>query len=114
MSFLKSFVITLIALFLMPSCSFYTISSFQPDKGNGSDCPDPIYVGTMYKSSIEVVTISGGPTEKMDKPERLTLVSLLKDAKSKYGEDVTIHNIRYDVLNGRKKTGVIYDVVKCK
>jgi hypothetical protein len=34
-------------------------------------------------------------------------------AKKKYGEDVTIQNVRWDVKN-KKNISAIFDVIKCK
>ena len=94
--------------------SIYTVRTFQPDQINGSDCPSPIYVATMSISREEATySAEEGVSIKFNQGS-MTLVSLLENARKKYGEDVTIHNIRWDIKNGKKKTGAIYDVIKCK
>ena len=105
---------TTLTLFIFGCKSNYTVSTFQPDQINGSDCPAPIYVATMSISSGEVNYNAEGNGSFKFNQESMTLVSLLENARKKYGEDVTIHNIRWDIKNGKKKTGVIYDVIKCK
>ena len=104
--------VTVIAI--LSSCSTYTVATFQPDQNNGSDCLNPIYIATMSKSA-EILKTNNDGTSSIDfNQQSMTLVSLLDDARKKYGEEVTIHNIRWDIKNGKKKTGVIYDVIKCK
>ena len=45
----------------------------------------------------------------------MTLATLLNDAKVKYGNDVTIQNVRWDLLTDKvTKVSVVYDVIKCK
>jgi hypothetical protein len=108
------FILTTLTLFMFSCKSNYTVSTFQPDQVNGSDCPLPIYVATMSISSGQVTYTAEGSVSIKFNQESMTLVSLLENARKKYGEDVTIHNIRWDIKNGKKKTGVIYDVIKCK
>ena len=103
-------VMFVVILSTIISCNRYTITTFQPDQKNGSACPDPIYIATMGLSAEH----TSEDSVIFFKQERMTLVSLLEEAKKKYGNEVTIHNIRWDVKNGKKKTGVIYDVIKCK
>ena len=93
------------SLFILGSCSKYTVNTFQPDEKNGSDCPTPIYVATMSRTGSYFYDALQSD---------LTLVSLLEFARKEHGKDVTIHNVRWDIKNGKKKTGVIFDVVKCK
>jgi hypothetical protein len=102
---------------LFQGCSPYGIAVFSQDEFYGSSCPAPIYVATMShqgKSTTfkdyqgnEVVGFSFDASD-------FTLVNILKIAKEKYGQDVTISNIRYDV-KGKKKNrkGVIFDVIRC-
>jgi len=92
-------------IILLFSCntSKYLVSTFSPDGGNGTACPAPIYIATVSKDA------------GVYNQEALTLASLLKDAKAAYGSDVTIQNVRWDVLSDKvTKVSVIYDVVKCK
>jgi hypothetical protein len=110
---LSNLLVASLILIAISSCSRYTISTFQPDLNNGSDCPNPTYVATISRSALTVtINETGGKDYDVD-PTKLTLVSMLEKAKELYGPDVTIHNIRYDYY-GKRRTGVIYDVVKCK
>ena len=109
----KVLFVALIATF--SSCNIYTVSTFQPDQNNGSDCPNPIYVATIAKSAISIVGLdSQGKSIESANQKSMTILSLIEDARKIYGNDVTIHNIRWDVKNRKKKTGVVYDVIKCK
>ena len=92
-------------IMLLVSCntSRYMVATFSPDGGNGTACPAPTYIATVSK------------TAGTYSQETLTLASLLKDAKAAYGNDVTIQNVRWDVLSDKiTRVSVIYDVVKCK
>jgi len=104
------------SLFILGSCSSYTVKTFQPDQMNGSDCPTPIYVATMSRTETFIGTVTGTEARSLYKTDQreFTLVSLLEVARKTHGMDVTIHNVRWDVKNGKKKTGVIFDVVRCK
>ena len=101
-------LMSIITIALISSCSTYTISSFHPDQNNGSACPNPVYIATMSKASG--FTINGNWVGE----ESLTLFSLLHDAQKKYGNDVTIQNVRWDIRNKNTKVSVIYDVITCK
>lgn len=102
---------------LFQGCSPYGIVVFSQDEFYGSSCPAPIYVATMsyqgksttYKDyqGIEVVAFSFDASD-------FTLVNLLKIAKEKYGQDVTINNIRFDIKGKNNfRRGVIFDVIRC-
>jgi len=83
----------------------------------GPDCPTPIYVATMSRTGKVVITNNerdGFMKRIILDQSDFTLVSLLEYARGAHGKDVTIHNVRWDIKNGKKKTGVIFDVVKCK
>jgi len=69
------------------------------DQINSNACSNPIYVGTWGLSS--------------DDEKHMTLVYMLMEAKKKYGDDVTIQNVRWD-YDGSKKVAAIYDVIRCK
>jgi hypothetical protein len=71
----------------------------------GAACPSPIYIATMGVDATTSDTITEQRT--------LTLYNLLAVAKKKYGEDVTIQNVRWDVKN-KKNISAIFDVIKCK
>ncbi len=100
-----SYSFLLIAVMLLFSCNTnkYLVSTFAPDGGNGSACPAPIYIATVSKAA------------GVYSQDALTLAELLKDAKTAYGNDVTIQNVPWDVLADKvTRVSVIYDVVKCK
>ena len=113
-----SYLILALSFFIaIYSCNRYAVVTFQPDQSNFNACPNPIYIATMSKSSEKIISIDGDSIEVADfnnNQESMTLVSILNDARKKYGEDVTIHNVRWDIKNGKTKIGVVYDVIKCK
>lgn len=50
-----------------------------------------------------------------------TLSAILSDVKKRHGKDVTVANVRWDIietsffgLRSVKKMGIVYDVIKCK
>lgn len=71
----------------------------------GAACPSPSYIVTMGVDATTSDTITEQRT--------LTLYNLLAVAKKKYGEDITIQNVRWDVKN-KKNISAIFDVIKCK
>ena len=79
--------------------------SFTEAQNYGKSCEHPTYVATVAKEAGVV----GGARSASS----LRLAVLLKEAQEKYGNDVTISNIRWDLQNGSRRS-VIYDVVKCK
>lgn len=115
---LKLFCMSLVLASLQSCSKLYTVDTFQPDTINGSDCPNPIYVGTMAKKVSVVTNISSdGIKQTASDPLSMTLYTLLQEAREKYDQDVTIHNVRWDIEKSKKKSkkiSVIYDVIKCK
>ena len=96
------------------SCSSYSITkSLNGDGGYGNYCSNPQYVATMYKA-YNIVKSDSSATFITLPSYDLQITTLLKDARKVYGQDVTINNLRFDVKNGKKKVGVVYDVIKCK
>ena len=81
---------------------------------NGSDCPTPIYVATMSRTETLIGTVTSTGTRSVYKTDQreFTLVSLLEVARKTHGMDVTIHNVRWDVKNGKKKTGCIRKTIR--
>lgn len=75
----------------------------------GIACPNPIYVATM---GIKKADAEGGLTIT-ETDSKLSVYNILSEAKKKYGDDVTIQNIRWDIKN-ETKISVIFDVIKCK
>lgn len=105
----KMLMIASVAAFL-GGCSTYSVSSHSSESYTGLGCSNPTYVATVYKQT--------GVTQSQPVfgylPKDLCLTALLIDAQTKYGEKVTIQNVRWDMKNGKKRTGVIYDVIICK
>ena len=121
---LRNVVVTLIGqLLLNTGCSTYSVVVEPNANTYASACASPVYVATQGKSirsvssvksyspssvsstSTAVVTLSDG--------ENISMYNLLVDAKAKFGEDVTIQNVRWDFKN-KKRISVIYDVIKCR
>jgi hypothetical protein len=108
--FFKTFALGLIIS--ITSCNSFSVITIS-DVNYGISCPNPQYVGTMYKSS-STISLNDSSASFVNSPFDLQLSALLKDARKKYGVDVTIQNVRWDVKNGKKKVGVVYDVIRCK
>lgn len=106
----------MIALGAITISSFntYQVLGFQYDKQNGIACYSPVYVGAMGKivSSSTTPGSYGKPITEYNQ-ESLTLYQLLSDARQKYGADVTIQNVRWDIKN-KTRISAIYDVINCK
>jgi len=103
-------------LFALTACKSYysivTAPTAAPENYYGKACTSPVYVATIALSSDS--RSFPEPTERVVyNQEIMTLTELLFYARKKYGKDVTIDNIRYDVRNGRTIVGVVYDVIRC-
>jgi len=96
---------------LLSGCSVYSVSSHSSEFYTGSGCSNPTYVATMSKTNF---VIQAGQSVDIFSPKDLCLSALLKDAQTKYGDKVTIQNVRWDMRNGKNRIGVIYDVIICK
>jgi|688.fasta_scaffold31493_6 hypothetical protein len=70
----------------------------------GPACLSPTYIATLGVNAIDKDTIII--------QEQLTMYNLLVVAQKKFGTDVTIQNVRWDLRN-KKKISAIFDVVKC-
>jgi hypothetical protein len=62
---------------------------------------------TTLSTTLKVNEVSTSYDE-----ESISLYNLLADAKAKYGNEVTIQNLRWDMKN-KKRISVVYDVIKC-
>lgn len=121
---LRNVVVTLIGqLLLNTGCSTYSVVVEPNSNTYAPACASPVYLSTQGKTirsvssvksyspssvsstSTAVVTLSDG--------ENISMYNLLVDAKAKFGEDVTIQNVRWDFKN-KKRISVIYDVIKCR
>jgi hypothetical protein len=115
------FIFSLVSLFTFTACNTYTVLVEPNPQSNASACPHPTYVATMSKSAkskvVSSVPTSTGETKNTTvnsiEQENITLFNLLADARTQYGNDVTIQNIRWDMKN-KKRLSVIYDVIRCK
>jgi len=103
------FFLVIVAL---SSCITYSVNqrNLLPKDTNHEDmygisCPNPTYIATMG--------IDATSSDSLISQKKLTLYNLLNEAKKKYGNDVTIQNVRWDKKN-RKYISAIFDVVKCK
>lgn len=105
-------LLLLVAVAMISGCTTYSVSqrNLQNKDNNHEDlygisCPNPIYVATMgFNGVTSDTTVS---------EEKLTLYNLLYEAKKKYGNEVTIQNVRWDQKN-KRNISAIFDVIKCK
>jgi hypothetical protein len=118
---MKKTIVTLLlfsSLALSQGCKPYNVIAFTQDEVYGSSCPSPTYITTMYfTGSIKNIKDENGfeSLRLVASEEDFTLSNLLKMAKEKHGQDVTISNIRWDVKGKKqKKVGVVFDVIKCR
>ena len=86
-----------LGVFVFAGCAS-TTESFYQQKNYGQHCPNPKFVTSVYLSGAY---------------DKVSLHQCLKLAKEKYGDDVSINNVHWDIFQDRK-FGVIFDVVKCK
>ena len=100
-------VITIIAIVaLFSSCkALRGVESLTETQAYGNSCEHPTYIATISKDADMVSGVYASGT--------LRLSSLVKEAQTKYGADVTISNVRWDLQNGKRRS-VVYDVIKCK
>ena len=90
----------IITLIILTSCRMTQETFNQPIYGN--HCPTPELVESVYT------------------PYYMTLAEILKYSKDKYGKDVSVANVHYDVkaslfyFFGSKRKSSIFDVVRCK
>lgn len=105
-------IISFFFIIIFSGCDTYSVyqrSLMQKDASQedmyGAACPSPTYVATMG--------IDATSSDSIISQEKLTLYNMLNAAKKKYGEDVTIQNVRWDKKN-KKNISAIFDVVKCK
>ncbi len=101
----KTGLIVLIMTFFN-SCATYhykevNIGTDQPEQGYGKACPTPKYVATEYAYSTMAYSSS-----------HLSVAQLLAQAKDKHGNNVTIQNIHWDLVNGIRISAT-YDVITC-
>lgn len=100
-----------LALALSSCAKLFSVESHNVEQAYGKACPNPTYVATIAKDADTVIK-HGGP-DTTYKWNSLRLAALVKEAQTKYGADVTIENVRWDLEKGRRRS-VVYDVVNCK
>lgn len=116
----RLFLFTAILLLLSSCYTWYT--TVQAD-GNYPEeyCSNLEYIETMTLSPVTTKKVTGNATGGAEvnimtnypSEVRLTHSNLTDLAQSKHGEDVMIVNVKWDRKN-RKRTGVTFDVVRCK
>ncbi len=102
------------------------VSLNDENYNNISYCKNAEYIATNYlvlgssKTTYNIQKINGvTKVDTINKPFSfvneydLTIAKLLKEAKSQFGDDVTISNIRWDYIN-TKRYAATYDVIRCK
>ncbi|HRH65473.1 MAG TPA: hypothetical protein PLU53_04190 [Bacteroidia bacterium] len=82
-----------------------SIETNLESQGYGKACEHPDYIATVARDADQ----KGGVLNSVS----LRMAVLLREAQAKYGNDVTIENVRWDLQNGKRRS-VVYDVVKCK
>jgi uncharacterized membrane protein len=80
---------------------------------NVSTCSQTTYLGTMRKSVKFTSLETKNNTSYYNDQNSISLFDLLADAMAKYGNEVFIQNLRWDMKN-KKRISVVYDVIKCQ
>lgn len=108
----KPFFLLFILGMFLASCSIYRIegSSIERDTIYGQVCETPTYVATMGLEPTVVYDAYGNAIST----GKYTLLDCLNAAQEKFGNEVTIVNVRWDIKNKGKRKSAIFDVVKCK
>jgi len=102
------------------ACNTYSVIIEPNTNTYGIACPHPTYIGTMSKSAnfksiattIFTSIESENNTSSHYNQETISIYNILADARAKYGNEVTIQNLRWDMKN-KKRISVVYDVIKC-
>ncbi len=93
-------------MLMLASCAkMRSVETHVLEQSYGQACPKPEYVATIWRDA----DIRGGAYVSTS----LRFANLVKEAQEKYGKDVTIQNVRWDLQNGKRRS-VVYDVIKCK
>ena len=107
-------LITICGMSVIHSCQVARSVESVESKSYGMACPSPIYIATVAKeATLDLARLKYEPDNPVISSGSLSLVSLFREAQAKYGSDVTIQNVRWDIKNG-KRYAVLYDVIKCK
>ena len=98
------------------ACNTYSVVVEHNSNTFGTACSQPVYLGTMSKSAKSLSETKNSTSSTFvpitNDQESISLYNLLADAKAKYGNEVTIQNLRWDMKN-KKRISVVYDVIKC-
>jgi hypothetical protein len=102
------------------ACNTYSVVVEHNSNTFGIACPHPTYIGTMSKSAnftgilttLSTSLETKNSTSTSYNQESISLYNLLADARAKFGNEVTIQNVRWDMKN-KKRISVVYDVIKC-
>lgn len=92
MKFINKYLIICLCL-LLSKCTVYNTETFTQPLYS-SPCENPTLVESMYSDNF------------------MTLSEILKYSKTKFGNDVSIVNVHWDVFDGERKS-CIFDVVRC-
>jgi hypothetical protein len=103
---MKKIILLVAVIASLSSCkSIRGVETLKNAPDYSNSCTNPSYVATLAREADMVGGVYASGT--------LRLAPLLKEAQAKYGADVTIANIHWDMQNGKRRS-VIYDVIKCK
>jgi hypothetical protein len=104
-------IIASIVMFAFQSCAGISIlQTIEKELPNAPACTNPTYVSTMAKKSGKKLIDKDG---KPYGAKGIGAYDLLQTARAKYGDTVTIQNIRWDV-KGTHRKAAIFDVIICK
>jgi hypothetical protein len=113
---MKQLILVFICIAFITSCNTYSVVIEHNSNTFGTACSHPTYLGTMGKSAKFTSEIKNSTSSTFvpitNDQESISLYNLLNDARAKYGNEVTIQNLRWDMKN-KKRISVVYDVIKC-
>jgi len=105
-------------LFVLSIFGLFGCYSYNVVTENAHDIEKlPAYCENAVFVASDFIDVSTAPsrTNNVDPQSLMTIARVLKFAKAKYGEDVTVVNFRYDVISWKRKRNisVTFDVVRC-
>ena len=105
------FTLACITFLSIHSCAGTSnIQTIGKELPNAPACTSPKYISTMAKKSGKRLLDKDG---KQYGAKGISAYDLLQTARAKYGDTVTIQNIRWDV-KGTHRKAAIFDVIICK
>lgn len=101
-----------IVVVLFTSCAVYRVeaSRIETDTIYGEVCENPTYVATIALEPDATFDAYGNRITTGN----YTLKDCLDAAQEKFGNEVTIVNVRWDIKNKGKRKSAIFDVIRCK